>query len=225
MRKTNKVKSVSNKLTTKTDTEAAPSLGRKRDAKLDATILGAAIDVLADHGFDGMTMDMVAARAKAGKTSLYRRWPSKTELVREALTWMNRSQLELNHLPDTGALRGDLLALVKPQSIEEGQRKLRVIAGLGSFFSQQPQLAEGGESGIFHAWEEANRKLIHRAMDRGELPAHAEVDLACKVMTSMVSFRGLIQRKSVDRTFFAALIDGIILPALKNRPIARVVRR
>lgn len=69
-------------------------------------------------------MDMVAARAKAGKATMYRRWSSKVELVRDALTWMNRNHLELDLLPDTGTLQSDLLALLKPQSIEEGERKL-----------------------------------------------------------------------------------------------------
>lgn len=69
----------------------------------------AVIDILAEAGFDGMTMDMVAARAKTGKATVYRRWSSKLELVRDALTWMNRNHHELDLLPDTGSLRSDLL--------------------------------------------------------------------------------------------------------------------
>ncbi|WP_333474160.1 TetR/AcrR family transcriptional regulator [Paenibacillus gyeongsangnamensis] len=173
----------------------------------------AAIDILAEAGFDGMTMDLVAARAKAGKATVYRRWSSKAELVRDALTWMNRNHLELDCLPDTGTLRDDFLALLKPQSIEEGERKLRVIAGLGSFFSQHP---EAVNAGIFEPWVVVNRELMHRAVGRGEIPAHADIEMACQVITSMASFRGLILRKPFDKRFFTALIDGILLPALKN---------
>ena len=71
-------------------TLAAPAvkLGRRRDHSRDPEILDAAIDVLAETGFDGMTIDMVAARAKAGKATIYRRWPSKADLVLDAVACM-----------------------------------------------------------------------------------------------------------------------------------------
>ncbi|MCP3747273.1 TetR/AcrR family transcriptional regulator [Paenibacillus sp. A3M_27_13] len=162
-----------------------------------------------------MTMDMVAARAKAGKATVYRRWSSKAELVRNALAWMNRNHLELESLPDTGTLREDLLVLLKPQSIAEEERKFRVLAGLGSFL-QHPEFAEAGTAGIFEPWVVVNRELMNRAVVRGEIPTHADIEMACQVITSMASFRGLIQRKPFDKPFFTALIDGILLPALKN---------
>lgn len=193
----------------------AQKLGRKRDHTRDDKILEATIDILADTSFDGMTMDMVAARAKAGKATVYRRWSSKAELVRDALAWMNRNHLELESLPDTGTLREDLLVLLKPQSIAEEERKFRVLAGLGSFL-QHPEFAEAGTAGIFEPWVVVNRELMNRAVVRGEIPAHADIEMACQVITSMASFRGLIQRKPFDKPFFTALIDGILLPALKN---------
>ncbi|POR24133.1 TetR family transcriptional regulator [Paenibacillus polymyxa] len=191
------------------------TLGRKRDHTRDDKILEATIDILADTSFDGMTMDMVAARAKAGKATVYRRWSSKAELVRNALAWMNRNHLELESLPDTGTLREDLLVLLKPQSIAEEERKFRVLAGLGSFL-QHPEFADAGTAGIFEPWVVVNRELMNRAVVRGEIPAHADIEMACQVITSMASFRGLIQRKPFDKPFFTALIDGILLPALKN---------
>ncbi|MEK4730841.1 AcrR family transcriptional regulator [Paenibacillus polymyxa] len=193
----------------------AQALGRKRDHTRDDKILEATIDILADTSFDGMTMDMVAARAKAGKATVYRRWSSKAELVRDALAWMNRNHLKLESLPDTGTLREDLLVLLKPQSIAEEERKFRVLAGLGSFL-QHPEFAEAGTAGIFEPWVVVNRELMNRAVVRGEIPAHADIEMACQVITSMASFRGLIQRKPFDKPFFTALIDGILLPALKN---------
>jgi AcrR family transcriptional regulator len=104
-----------------------------------------------------MTMDMIAARAKAGKATVYRRWSSKVVLVRDALAWMNQNHLELENLPDTGSLREDLLMLLKPQSIAEEERKFRVLAGLGSFL-QHPAFAEAGTAGIFEPWMVVNRE-------------------------------------------------------------------
>ncbi|QSF42826.1 TetR/AcrR family transcriptional regulator [Paenibacillus tianjinensis] len=213
MNKINNEESVRSKLANKVTEKPAKTLGRKRDHTRDAKILEATIDILADAGFDGMTMDMVTARAKAGKATVYRRWSSKAELVRDALTWMNRNHLELELLPDTGTLQSDLLALLKPQSLEEGERKLRVLAGLGSFFSQNPESINGE---IFEPWAVVNRELMHRAVCRGEISTRADIEMACQVITSMASYRGLVQRKTFDKHFYTSLIDGVLLPALKN---------
>ena len=74
-------------------------LGRKRDHTRDTQILEAAIDVLAEMGFDGMTIDMVAARAEAGKATIYRRWPSKADLVLDAVAYMKAGELDLSASP------------------------------------------------------------------------------------------------------------------------------
>src|SRR3954467_7617569 len=106
----------------------APRLGRKRDHTRDTEILQAAIDVLAETGYDRMTVDMVAARAKAGKATVYRRWASKAELVVDAVACMKKVDVESTALPDTGTLRGDLVAMMKPHTIIDAEKKLRVMA-------------------------------------------------------------------------------------------------
>lgn len=197
--------------------KSAATLGRKRDHTLDTRIIDAAIEILAEVGFDSMTMDMVATRAKAGKATLYRRWPSKAELVRDALIWMSRGSVELEHLPDTGTLKDDLLALMKPYSSEYSERKLRVLAKLGSYFSEHGQIAEEAISRIFGPWTELNRTLMLRAIKRGELPAHAEIEMACEVIIAMTSHRSLTQKKAFTKADYTALLDHILLPALKSQ--------
>ncbi len=96
-------------------------LGRPLDASRDSDILEAALDVLAEEGYDGMTIDMVAARAKAGKATLYRRWPSKTELVLDAVACMKTTNIDYADLPDTGTLRGDLVAMIKEPRIRDSE--------------------------------------------------------------------------------------------------------
>ena len=129
-------------------TKAPMPPGRKRDPALDTHIIKVALDILADRGFDRMTMDMVAAHAKAGKATVYRRWPSKAELVRDALIWMSRGSIDPDHAPDTGSLRGDLLSVLKPYSAERSERKLRVLAGLGSFSTEHREIADEVMAGI-----------------------------------------------------------------------------
>ncbi len=193
------------------------TLGRKRDHTLDTRILEAAIEILAELGFDSMTMDMVAARAKSGKATVYRRWPSKAELVRDALIWMSQNSVELEHLPDTGNLRDDLLTLVKPYSLEFSERKLRVLAKLGSFFSEHRKIAEEASAGIFGPWTDFNRALMQRAIKRGEIPAQADIEMACQVIIAMTSYRSITQGQPFGRADYAALLDHILLPGLKHQ--------
>jgi AcrR family transcriptional regulator len=196
--------------------------GRKRDHSRDPEILQCTIDVLAETGFEGMTIEMVAARAKAGKATLYRRWASKGELVVDAVACLKRGAVDLDDLPDTGTLRGDLVAMIKPQSIDEAEKKMRVMAGVVTMLSTTPELAEAVDAAIVQPRAEANRLLMRRALERGEISADADIEALALVTPSMVSYRVLVLRKPVDREFLIGLIDGVLLPAAGVRQTADV---
>ena len=195
-------------------TAAETKLGRRRDHTRDPEILAAAIEVLAENGFDGMTIDMVATRAKAGKATLYRRWPSKNELVIDAVACMKMGDLDVAHLPDTGTLRGDLVAMIKPRSIQEAEKKMQIMAGLMSMLSTAPELADAANNAIAKPRAAANRFLMQRAIDRGEISPQCDIETLALVTPSMAAYRTLIERKPVDRDFLISLIDGVLLPAL-----------
>jgi len=192
----------------------APRPGRRRNHSRDPEILDAALEVLAETGYDGMTIDMVAARARAGKATLYRRWPSKAELVIDAVACMKKGDYDLAHLPDTGTLRGDLLAMIKPHTIEDGERKLQIMAGLISMLSRDPGLAEAVDAAIVEPRAAINRILMRRAADRGEIAADSDIETLSLVTPSMAAYRVLILKRPVDRAFLISLIDGVLLPAL-----------
>lgn len=194
--------------------DEAHRLGRKRDHTRDPEILDAAIAVLSETGYDAMSMDMVAARAKAGKATLYRRWPSKADLVLDAVSCMKQGQSRLEDLPDTGTLRGDLVALIRPHSMEDAERKMRVMGALVSMLSRDPDLAEAVNEAITEPRARLNRALIERAIGRGEVSPSVEVDTIAHISPSMTAYRTLVLRKPVDREFLIGLIDGVVLPAL-----------
>jgi len=198
--------------------DAPAKLGRKRDLTRDPEILDATLDVLAETGYDGMTIDMVAARAKAGKATVYRRWASKGELVIDAVACMKTADIDFDALPDTGTLRGDLVAMIKPHSIEEGSKKLQVMAGLVSMLSKHPELADAVREAVTEPRVRVNRIFLRRAIERGEIPADVDVDLIAQVGGAMATHRTLILRKPVDRAFVISVIDGVILPACGIRP-------
>jgi AcrR family transcriptional regulator len=196
-------------------------LGRPLDVTRDADILDAALDVLAEEGFDGMTIDMVAARAKAGKATLYRRWPSKTELVIDAVACMKNSDINLDDLPDTGTLRGDLIAMMKPAPIRDATHKMRVMAGLVSLIARNPELAEAARAAVIAPRAEINRRFLQRAIDRGEIPADIDIPLIAMISPSMVTYRTMMLGKPVDRDYLIGILDKIILPAVGiGRPLS-----
>ncbi|MET0674077.1 MAG: TetR/AcrR family transcriptional regulator [Microbacterium pygmaeum] len=200
------------------DVDEKPRLGRKRDHTRDGEILDATLDVLAETGYDGMTIDMVAARAKAGKATVYRRWASKPELVLDAVACMKSKDVDLAAPPDTGTLRGDLIAMVKSPTIRESERKLKVMAGIVSMIARDPELAVAAREALVEPRAGANRIIFQRAIDRGEIPADSDIERLCTIGPSMVSYRVLMLQQPADREFMIDTIDRIILPAAGLRP-------
>lgn len=191
--------------------EPATKLGRKRDPGRDRDILDATLDVLAESGYEGMTIDMVAARAKAGKATLYRRWASKAELVIDAVASM-KPPVDLDALPDTGSLRGDLVATLQAPSVDDAERKLKVMAGIVSLLNNDPSLADAAYRAIIEPTAALNRALIQRAIDRGEVAPDCDVETLSIVEPAMAAYRTLLQRRPIDREYIISIIDGIVVP-------------
>jgi AcrR family transcriptional regulator len=188
--------------------------GRKRDPARDTAILDAAIDTLGDVGFERMTMDMVALRAGAGKATVYRRWPSKEAMVLDAVAQMKRDQVDLDALPDTGSFRGDMLALFRPNSVAETERKLRAMRGVATLLSFDAAMSDAASDALVGPWVTANRTLMERAIARGEASASAPVERLAAIVPSLGAFRSLVQRRPFDRAFLEDMIDDVLLPAL-----------
>ncbi|AMM22899.1 AcrR family transcriptional regulator (plasmid) [Frondihabitans sp. PAMC 28766] len=193
-------------------------LGRKRDHTRDPEILACAVEVLSEVGYDGMTVEMVATRAKAGKATLYRRWASKEDLVIDAVACLKREDIERMVLPDTGTLRGDLVAMIRPHSIEDNDKNVRVMAGLMSLVTRNPELGDSVFAAVMEPRMAITRQLFQRAIDRGEIAADLDLETIMAVSPAMVSHRTLMLKKPVDRPFLIRIIDNLILPAVGIEP-------
>ncbi len=191
-------------------------LGRKRDHSRDAIILEATLEVLAEVGATGLTMDLVAARAGAGKATIYRRWASKTELFIDAIAHLKNIQVDLEALPDTGTLRGDLLALFKPIPIEETERRLKIMAAIASLISQDPALTESANAAVIQPWSDAHFALMQRAAKRGEIAADADIETLSQILPSLNAYRVLVLHKPFDLDFLLLIVDAVLMPALRR---------
>ena len=194
--------------------ELSVSLGRPRDHSRDPVILEAALDVLAQTGYEAMTIEMVAAMAKAGKATLYRRWPSKAHIVVDAVASMATFDADPSLLPDTGSLRGDLLALVDAAGLESGgDRNSRIVAGLCSVFPREPDLAAVVRSRLLEPRAALIRALLERARERGEVPADRDLDLIAEAIPAMIVYRMIFLSEPIAPDLAVAIIDEIVLPA------------
>jgi len=171
------------------------TVGRPRSAKSHQDILEATLVLFAQHGLTGLSMEAIAERAGVGKATIYRRWSSKEDLIKEALT-LFRQDLPL---PDTGDLRGDLLAVAQ-QSQEMFQRHPSVgtlIAKLIGELKSQPDIYRAFYDKLVAPRREQFQVLLERAQARGEL--RRDLDAAQLVSLIFIAL--------VYGSFFSELID------------------
>ncbi|NYJ06691.1 TetR/AcrR family transcriptional regulator [Petropleomorpha daqingensis] len=189
--------------------------GRKRDHTRDAVILDATLAVLAEQGYDRMTIDMVAARTGMARATVYRRWPTKADLVLQAVSGMSSGDVDAAHLPDTGTLRGDLAAMIRPFDDEQQQVRIQAVAGLLAVAKADPRLADIVAGAGIGPWVEAGRTLIRRAVERGEFRPPVDLDTLAELIPMMCIARA-VQQLPITREFSLTLIDGVLLPALRG---------
>ena len=179
------------------------------DPARDAAILAAALEGLTERGYDRLTMDDIAARAHAGKDTLYRRWASKAELVVDAMA-AHRAAVAPAEVPDTGSLAGDFHAMIStvPRFSDSG---LRIFAGLVTAASRDPELATAVDAQLLSMPRRALRQVLERAADRGEIPDGRNLDLAPDVVIGL-NLLHIITGHPVDRTFMHRVLYEVLLP-------------
>jgi hypothetical protein len=110
--------------------------------------------------------------------------------------------------------------MIKPHSIEDGEKKTRVMAGIVSLLAKEPELAQVAHAAITEPRARINPVLLQRAIDRGEIAPVADIDTLALVIPAMVAYRVLMLHEPIDREFLVSLIDGVLLPAVGLREAA-----
>jgi AcrR family transcriptional regulator len=193
-----------------------PLRGRPRDPQRREAILQAALALVAEVGYDRATIDAIAARAGVSKPTLYRRWPQgKPELVADAI---RERHAQAGPTPDSGSLRGDLLALI---AIQTGQllEDVHLAWGLLTRLRTSEELAAVMREHVIAEERRRVDELLDRAVARGELAAGAPVSpLFADVAGSLIFTRVTITGEPVDRAFAEELVDDVLLPILNIHP-------
>jgi AcrR family transcriptional regulator len=183
--------------------------GRPRSEKARRAILDAAIELLLEQGLEAVTMDEVADRAGVSKATIYRWWPSKETLALDALyhEWEAGATVRA----DTGSLRGDLLALLRPWIRRLRTRPYgRVLAALITEARTDPEFAKEYKAHFVELRRDPARAVFQRAIERGEIPTNTDVDLALDLIYGPVYHRLLHDHAPLNDRFVQDLIDAAL---------------
>jgi len=188
------------------------SPGRPLSPELSEQLVAVAVDILADEGWGRLNSDRVAARARAGKAGIYRRWPTMSALVRHAV-----SGFELITCPeDTGSLRGDLVALLQPWT-RSLSREERAAAGLVGAAHHDQDLRAGLDAAVVTPLAGVLDELARRAADRGEGIGPDRLALLRTLVQALWWERCTAFSTPITDAEVADLVDCVLLPAV-NAP-------
>jgi AcrR family transcriptional regulator len=191
---------------------AAAAAARPRvEGDREQEILDAALEVLAEVGYDRLTMDAVAQRAKASKATLYRRWNSKAKLVVEALARMKSVPVT----PDTGDLRTDLLTAFCGMGGLTDHDTTATFGAVVTAVTTDPEFAAEFREQVVGPKSQMSRTVFERARDRGELRADLDLDLIVPALSGIVLHRVFVLGEQPDAALIERAIDQIILPAVR----------
>jgi AcrR family transcriptional regulator len=183
-----------------------PSPWSPREAELLAVTLG----LLQEHGYDQLTIDAVAAAAHASKATVYRRWPSKAELVLAAFIEGVR---QVAVAPNTGTLRGDLISLGEVCG-EHGREHASTIRAVMVEVSRHPALNEALQEQFLKQRKAMLQHVLQQAVDRGEISQEAITDELWDLLPGYLIFRSIIPERPPTRHTVRALVDGFLIPGL-----------
>jgi AcrR family transcriptional regulator len=187
------------------------------EGEREAEILDAAVELLGRVGYDRLTMDAVAAEAKASKATLYRRWSTKAALVVDAIL-RSKETLQVPDV-DTGSLRGDLIATACGHGGLSDERTSQTMAGVITALHHDPDFAAEFRARVVAPKLAASRTMFERARARGEITLDLDLDLLAPALAGIVLHRSFVLGLPVDEKTIAQVVDEIILPAAtRTRP-------
>jgi len=182
------------------------ALGRPRSLRADRAILEATLDLFGDVGFEALTIEGVAELAGVGKTTIYRRWPSKEELVSAAVGTLSAGLT----LPDTGSVREDLIGLVRQlvRVLTSGPAG-RVLPRMASEIAAGSPVGKVYVRSVLGPRRELVARAIRRGMERGELRPDLDVELAMDAVLGPLIVRRLLggPRTAFPRDLPERLVD------------------
>lgn len=178
----------------------------------ESELLSVTLQLLQKHGYEGLTVDEVAATAHASKATVYRRWPTKAELVLAAFIEGVSDEAQP---PNTGSLRADLICIGDTvcAHVKEHGSTLRAVLGESS---RNPALHDAMQRQLVDQRRAMMKKVLKQAADRGEIGPDAVNGELWDLLPGYLIFRTVIQDRPPTRRTVRAIVDDMIMPSLKR---------
>lgn len=172
-------------------------------------MLTATVNLVIERGYAGATVDAVASAAGTGKAAVYRRWASKSALVIAAVQSLQTEPI----VPDTGTLRGDLLACARHYTSSD-RRAADVLASLLGEVKEDPELRRAAFEAIGRPPADAFTAVLERWVRQGVVSASASTDLIAAIIPAIAFREVVVHRRSLDTPTAVRLVENVLLPAL-----------
>jgi AcrR family transcriptional regulator len=181
--------------------------GRPRSEQADRAIIGAALELFARSGADGLSIEMVAAKAGVGKATIYRRWPGKEELLMDALTAL-RSPLPA---PKGESVRDDLVAILEVLRAESiDPRRVRQYGLLLGEGERYPRLLERYIEAVVEPRRQMVGSVLRRGVATGELREGVHVETAIDLLTGAVLTKARRRNDRSERGYARRIVDELL---------------
>lgn len=187
--------------------------GRPRDATRDEALRQATLDVMAEVGYRALTMDAVAARARAGKATIYRRWDSKLDLVIDTCNQLVRREIAE---PDTGSLEGDLRDFLLSFTAFLTGPVGKAAQALVGELPHEPELAAAFRDTFLTDQRNVLVGILDRGAARGELREDAPRAMIVELAGAALTYRLMITGDALDQSFVDRLLSQVLLPLVRN---------
>ncbi|CAL9606098.1 putative HTH-type transcriptional regulator [Streptomyces sp. enrichment culture] len=198
-----------------TSTQAAAARRSKISPERAQELYAAVLDELRAHGYEALTMEGVAARACCGKSTLYRQWRTKPQLVAAALRAHRRGTLAA---VDTGTLAGDLREAARIAAGTSG-RDTRLTQALGLAVLSDEELQAALREALVEPELTAFGAMVQRAVDRGEIAAgHPALEFLPAQLMGVLRIRPVLEGRYADAAYLERFVDAAVLPALGLAP-------
>lgn len=179
----------------------------------ECELLAVTLELLQQEGYDGLTVDAVAAKARASKATVYRRWPTKAELVLAAFI---QGVGQAAVAPETGSLRGDLMQLAAVVC-EQARAHASTMRAVMVEVSRNPALNEVMQHQFLDQKKALFVHVMGQAVERGEIAAEAVYDDLWDLMPGYLIFRSIWADRPPTPETIQALVDDVMMPSLTRR--------
>jgi AcrR family transcriptional regulator len=196
---------------------------RPRSARAHDSVLHAALQLFSERGIDATSMDAIAETSGVSKATIYKHWPDKEALCLEVMSHVHCVEPESFHV-DSGDLRVDLLTMLSQRPSERyAEWKAKLMPHMMAHAARNPVFAKTWQSRFFEPPRVELRRVLERAIERGELPTSLNMDLALALLLGPMVYTNLLKR--IDKHVPGSMLEHVVDAFLKSYQIVRPRKR